>query len=70
MNDLEQRLLKESSRAEEAEKTNKELQEEHQAACDLAHSKDELLELGQAEVRQLRESLAQATALQEQQTAR
>lgn len=70
MKDLEQRLLKESSRAEEAEKTNRELQEEHQAACDLARSKDQLLELGQAEVRQLREGLAEATALQEQQTAR
>lgn len=67
---MEQRLLKESSRAEEAEKTNRELQEEHQAACDLARSKDQLLELGQAEVRQLREGLAQATALQEQHTAR
>lgn len=70
MKDLEQRLQKESSRAEQAEKTNRELQEEHQAACDLARSKDQLLELGQAEIRQLREGLAQATAQQEQQTAR
>lgn len=68
--DLELRLQKESSRAEQAEKTNTELQEEHQAACDLAHSKDQLLELGQAEISQLREGLAQATALQEEQTAR
>lgn len=66
---MEQRLHKELSRAEQAEKTNRELQEEHQAACDLVRSKDQLLELGQAEIRQLREGLAQATALQEQQTA-
>lgn len=66
---MEQRLHKELSCAEQAEKTNRELQEEHQAACDLVRSKDQLLELGQAEIRQLREGLAQATALQEQQTA-
>lgn len=65
---MEQRLQKESSRAEQAESTNRELQEEHQTACDLVRSKDQLLELGQAEIRQLIESLAQATALQEQQT--
>lgn len=63
-------MQKESSRVEQAERTNRELQEEHQAACDLALSKDQLLELGQAEIRQLREGLAQATSMQEQQTAR
>lgn len=64
------RLQKESTRADQAEKTNTELQDEHQAACDLARSKDQLLELGQAEISQLRESLAQATAQQEEQGAR
>lgn len=67
---MEQLLQKESSRAEQAEKTNNELQEEHQAACDLSRSKDQLLELGQSEIRQLREGLAEATAQQEQQVAR
>lgn len=68
--DLELRLQKELARAEQAERTNAELQDEHQAACDLAHSKDQLLELGQAEVSQLRESLARATAQQEEHSAR
>lgn len=68
--DLELRLQKESTRADQAERTNTELQDEHQAACDLARSKDQLLELGQAEISQLRESLAQATAQQEEQGAR
>lgn len=68
--DLQLRLQKESTRADQAEKTNTELQDEHQAACDLARSKDQLLELGQAEISQLRESLAQATAQQEEQGAR
>ena len=68
--DLELRLQKESARAEQAERTNTELQDEHQAACDLVHSKDQLVELGRAEISQLRESLAQATAQQEEQSAR
>lgn len=68
--DLELRLQKESTRADQAERANTELQDEHQAACDLARSKDQLLELGQAEISQLRESLAQATAQQEEQGAR
>lgn len=68
--DLQLRLQKESTRADQAERTNTELQDEHQAACDLARSKDQLLELGQAEISQLRESLAQATAQQEEQGAR
>ncbi len=68
--DLEFRLQKEMSRAEQAERTNTELQDEHQAACDLARSKDQLVELGQAEISQLRESLALATAQQEEQNAR
>lgn len=68
--DLELRLQKESARAEQAERTNTELQDEHQAACDLVHSKDQLLELGQAEISQLRESLTQATAQQEEHSAR
>lgn len=68
--DLELRLQKESARADQADRTNTELQDEHQAACDLAHSKDQLLELGQAEIGQLRESLAQATAQQEEHGAR
>jgi len=63
-------LQKEITRAEQAEKTNGELQEEHQAACGLLRSTDQLMELGQAETRQLRESLAQATAQQEEQTTR
>lgn len=68
--DLQLRLQKESTRADQAERTNTELQDEHQAACDLARSKDQLLELGQAEISQLRESLTQATAQQEEQGAR
>lgn len=68
--DLELRLQKESTRADQAERTNTELQDEHQAACDLARSKDQLLDLGQAEISQLRESLARATAQQEEQGAR
>lgn len=63
-------MQKESTRAEQAERTNTELQNEHQAACDLAHSKDQLVELGQAEIIHLRDSLAQATAQQEEQSAR
>lgn len=63
-------MQKEISRAEQAERTNTELQDEHQAARDLVRSKDQLLELGQAEISQLRESLAQSTAQQEEQNAR
>lgn len=70
LKDLELRLQKEMTRAEQAEKTNTDLQDEHQAACDLARSKDQLVELGQAEISQLRESLAQATAEQEEQSVR
>lgn len=68
--DVESRLQREMTRAEQAERTNAELQDEHQAACDLAQSKDQLLELSQTEISQLRESLAQTIAQQEQQTAR
>lgn len=56
-------LEKESARADQAERIIAELQ-------DLARSKDQLLELGQAEIIQLRESLSQAAALQEEQGAR
>lgn len=59
-------LQKETTRADQAERIIAELQDEHQAACDLARSKDQLLELGQAEIIQLRESLRQATAQEEQ----
>lgn len=64
------RLKKETARAEFAEKTNTELQEEHQAACDLVRSKDQLMELGQAENSQLRESLGRVTAQLEEQNSR
>lgn len=67
---LELQLQKESARADQAERINTELQDEHQAACDLARSKDQLLDLGQTEINHLRESLAQATAQQEQQGTR
>lgn len=63
-------MQRETSRAEQAEKTITELQGEHQAACDLAHSKDQLVELGQAEISQLRDSLAHTSAQQEEQAAR
>lgn len=63
-------MQKEVTRAEHAERTNTELQDEHQAACDLVRSKDQLVELGQAEIKQLRESLAQATSKQEELNAR
>lgn len=63
-------MQKEITRAERAERTNTELQDEHQAACDLVRSKDQLVELGQAEISQLRESLAQSTAQQEEENAR
>ena len=63
-------LQKESARADQAEKTNSELQDEHQAAYDLVYSKDQLLELGQAEISQLRETLNQTIAQQEEQAAR
>lgn len=63
-------MQKETARADQAERINTELQEEHQAACDLARSKDQLLDLGQTEINHLRESLALATAQQEQQETR
>lgn len=68
--DLETRLEKEIARAEQAEKTIIQLQDEYQTACDLARSKDQLLELGQTRISQLKESLAQATAQQEEQNIR
>lgn len=70
MKDLESQLQQETARAELAERKNIELQEEHHAACDLVRSKDQLLELGLAEISQLKESLAQSTAQQEQQDIR
>uniref|UniRef100_A0A3Q0RL32 Centromere protein F n=1 Tax=Amphilophus citrinellus TaxID=61819 RepID=A0A3Q0RL32_AMPCI len=66
--DLELRLQKEITRAELAERMNTELQDEHKAACDLVRSKEQLVELGQAEIGQLRESLAQTTVIQHGQT--
>lgn len=63
-------LQQETARADQAEKVITELQDELQTACDLARSKDQLLELGQAEIIQMRESLSQATAQQEERAAR
>lgn len=68
--ELEVQLQKETARADRAERVNTELQDEHQAACDLARSKDQLLDLGRAEITQLRESLSRATAQQEEHGAR
>lgn len=68
--DLESRLRAEVARAEQAEKTNVQLQDELQVTCDLTRSKDQLLDLSQAEVRQLRESLSQASAEHQEQTTR
>ena len=68
--EFESQLQKEMTRAELAERSNAGLQEEHQAACDLVRSKDQLVELAQAEISQLRESLVQATAQQEEQSTR
>lgn len=63
-------MQKEIARAEQAERTNTQLLDELQAACDLVHSKEQLVELGQAEISQLRDSLAQSTAQQEEQNVR
>lgn len=63
-------LQQETTRADQAEKVVTEVQDELQTACDLAQSKDQLLELGQAEITQMRESLSQATAQQEERAAR
>lgn len=68
--DLETRLQRETARAEAAEKSITELQHEQQATSDLVRSKEQLLEMGQAEISQLRESLSQATAQQEEHSAR
>lgn len=62
MKDLESQLQKETARAELAERKNGDLQEEQRAACDLVRSKDQLLELGLAEICQLKESLAQQSS--------
>lgn len=67
---MEVQLQKEKTQALQAQRLNSELQDEHRASCDLAQSKDHLLELGQAEIIQLRVSLSQATALQEEQGTR
>ena len=64
--ELEGRLQQESGRAERAEKSHADLLEQYQTACDLALSKDSVIELGQAEVCQLRESLSQSTAQRDQ----
>lgn len=63
-------MQKEITRAELAERMNTELQDEHKAACDLVRSKEQLVELGLAEISQLRDSLAQITAQQEEHSAR
>ncbi|XP_062303540.1 centromere protein F [Osmerus eperlanus] len=68
--DLESRLQQESERAERAERSHVELSEQYQVACDMAQSKDSVIELGQAEVSRLRESVAQASAQLDQQQAR
>ncbi|XP_011607920.1 centromere protein F isoform X1 [Takifugu rubripes] len=68
--ELEVQLQEEVTRAGQAKRINLELRGEHQAACDLVQSKNRLLELGQAEIIQLRESLSQAIAQQEEQGAR
>lgn len=63
-------MQKEITRAELAERMNTDLQDEHKATCDLVRSKEQLVELGRAEISQLRESLAQTIAHQEEQNAR
>lgn len=63
-------MQKEITRAELAERMNTDLQDEHKATCDLVRSKEQLVELGRAEISQLRASLAQTIAQQEEQNAR
>ncbi|CAL9701706.1 unnamed protein product [Knipowitschia caucasica] len=65
--DIQMRLQREVARAEQAERR---LLEEQQVNGDLLSSKDQLLELGQAEINQLRDSLSVATTQQEEQEVR
>ncbi|XP_072320728.1 uncharacterized protein cenpf [Eucyclogobius newberryi] len=68
--DIQMCLQKEEARAEQAERRITQLQEEQEATFDLITSKDQLVELGRAEINQLRESLSLATAQQEEQVTR
>ncbi|XP_019751367.1 centromere protein F-like [Hippocampus comes] len=68
--DLQLQLKREIARAEQAEKSITQLQHEQRASSDLARSKEQLIELGQAEIRQLRDTLAQATAELEERNLR
>ncbi|XP_061881910.1 centromere protein F isoform X2 [Entelurus aequoreus] len=68
--DLQVRLQRETLRAEQAERSITQLQEEHQVAYNLALSKDQLLECSQAELHQLEERLARATAEHEDRSSR
>uniref|UniRef100_A0A8C4ZIH5 Centromere protein F n=1 Tax=Gadus morhua TaxID=8049 RepID=A0A8C4ZIH5_GADMO len=67
---LEARLQQEAGRADRAEVSRAQLQEQHQTTCDLLLSKEQMLELGQAETSQLRDSLALASEQQDAQNHR
>ncbi|CAL8403773.1 unnamed protein product [Boreogadus saida] len=67
---LEARLQQEAGRADRAERSGSQLQEQHQTTCDLLLSKEQMLELGQAETSQLRDSLALASEQQDAQHRR
>ena len=67
---LETRLQQEAVRADQAERSCSQLQDQHQTTCDLVLSKEQMLELGQAEISQLRDSLALASEQQDAQHSR
>ncbi|XP_048830706.1 centromere protein F isoform X2 [Brienomyrus brachyistius] len=70
LTELEARLQQETSKLENLQRSHTELLTQYENACDLAKSKDSVIELNQNEITHLRESLDQALAYQEQQLVR
>uniref|UniRef100_A0A3B3RI32 Centromere protein F n=1 Tax=Paramormyrops kingsleyae TaxID=1676925 RepID=A0A3B3RI32_9TELE len=70
LTELEARLQQKTSKLENMQLSHTELLTQYENACDLAKSKDSTIELKQNEIMHLRESVAQASAYQEQQLVR
>lgn len=68
--DLEMRLQVETNKTARMEQSHSELLTQYESACDLAKSKDAIIELNQNEIAHLHESASHLNALQEQLSAK
>ncbi|XP_076155777.1 uncharacterized protein cenpf isoform X1 [Alosa pseudoharengus] len=68
--DLEMKLQVENNKTERMEQSHSELLAQYESACDLAKSKDSIIELNQNEIAHLQENASHSNAEQEQLLAR